>query len=91
MRKGPSRKAARIDEAKLRHARTALDHDTKPGETEIPGLRLRPLKGCIRGNNLANVPGVLSAAFCLVDSHAAAGFDSCGNCRTSLCLASGLN
>ncbi len=56
--------------AKLRRILTALDHSSGPEGMDLPGFRLHPLKGALRGHHAVSVSGNWRVTFRFEDGHA---------------------
>lgn len=56
--------------AKLRRILSALDRSTGPEDMNLPGFRLHPLKGALRGHLAVSVSGNWRVTFRFEDGHA---------------------
>ena len=56
--------------AKLLRILTALDRSTGPAGMDVPGFRLHPLKGQLRGHHAVSVSGNWRVTFRFDDGHA---------------------
>ena len=68
--RGSSSKVVQGHVAKLLRILTAPDRRTGPGGMDIPGFRLHPLKGRLRGNHAVSVSGNWRVTFRFDDGHA---------------------
>lgn len=63
-------KVAPIHVAKLERILTALDRTSSPEGMDLPGLRLHPLKGSLKGYHAVSVSGIWRVTFRFEDGHA---------------------
>lgn len=56
--------------AKLEHILTTLDRSTGPEGMDLPGFRLHPLKGTLKGHYAVSVSGNWRVTFRFEDGHA---------------------
>ena len=67
---GRSSRVAQGHTAKLLRILTALDRSTGPQSMDIPGFRLHPLKGRMRGHHAVSVSGNWRVTFRFEDGNA---------------------
>ena len=67
---GRSSKVAQRHVPKLLRILSALDRSTGPEGMDIPGFRLHPLKGRMRGHHAVSVSGNWRVTFRFEDGHA---------------------
>ena len=67
---GRSPKVAPGHAPKLLRILTALDRSTDPQGMDLPGFRLHPLKGRLRGHHAVSVSGNWRVTFRFEDGHA---------------------
>ena len=68
--RGRSSRVAQGHVPKLLRILTALDRSTGPDGMDIPGFRLHPLKGRLRGRHAVSVSGNWRVTFRFEDGHA---------------------
>jgi len=56
--------------AKLERILTALDRGTGPEAMDLPGFRLHPLKGALKGHYVVSVSGTWRVTFRFASGHA---------------------
>lgn len=68
--KGETRRLPPQHISKLRDILTTLDHSRSPGDMDLPGFKLHPLRGNLRGYYAVSVSGNWRVTFRFEDGHA---------------------
>ena len=69
---GKSRHVSPAHQEKLRHILATLDHSSRPGDMNLPGFHLHPLKGKLKGHHAVSVSGNWRVTFRFEDGRAVA-------------------